>query len=328
MTFARRFARPFGLLIVCAALFTVSAPPAAARTVGQALTIQVGVFGQLVRIELVDWATAEADGGVTLFASNSPGGPLVAHVALLPPFPMDLEAGILPRFEFNGVPPGAYYVVLVSGVVNAPSVPLSAWRPLTVSGGCTGVPGVGIVSRDSAGQTPGTLRLVMGSGDGCASRFDLDAGLRPGGTQVAQLTNIPAFLVVPTPPPGTYYVRVRARNAFGVGAVSDVLPITEPACNTALGQDPPHGPANFKATVAGNNVALSWTITPGGPPTTFQELVLEHLRVGPQPGPTLLLSATATSLSASVPSGTYYLLLRAGNGSGKSDFEAIQFTVP
>ena len=76
------------------------------------------------------------------------------------------------------------------------------------------------------------------------------------------------------------------------------------------------------------NVTLSWTITPGGPPQTFHELVLEHLRVGAQPAPTALLPATATSLSAAVPAGAYYQLLLGGNGCGKSDVEAIQFTVP
>ncbi len=328
MTFARGFARPLRVLMVCAALFTVSVPPAAARAAGQPLEIQTGVFGQLVRIELVDWATAEGDGGLTLFASSSPGGPIVARVAFLPPFAKDLEAGILPRFEFNGVPPGTYYVVLVSGVVGTPSVPPSAWRQLVVAGACLSVPGVGIVSRDSAGQAPGTLRLLMSDAAGCATSFDLDAGITPGGTEIARLSNIPGLLVVPTPPPGTYYVRVRGRNAFGVGAVSDVLPIAEPGCNPALGQTTPYGPANFKSMVAGNNVTLTWTITPGGASTTFQEIVLYHLRVGAQPPPTILLPATATSVSAAVPSGTYFLLLLAGNVCGKSDFESIQFTVP
>lgn len=328
MTAARRYSS-FYVLLVAAALLAGSARPADARTVGQALQIQATAFGQLVQIVLQDWATAEADGGVTLFASGSPGGPLAARVAFLPPFEKDLEAGILPRWNFNGVPPGTYYVVMVSGIVGTPSVAPSAWRTLVVGGACPGVPGIGVVSRDSAGQSPGTLRLLMSSADGCATSFDLDAGVTPGGLEIGRFTAIPGLLVVPTPPPGTYYVRARGRNAAGVGAVSDVLAIKEPACQSGLGESTPHGPNNFRATVVGNTVTLTWTITPGGTPQTYQELVLDYLRAGPQqPAPTILLPATATSLSATVPSGAYALLLLGGNGCGKSDFSDLRFTVP
>ena len=328
MTRAVSSLRPWCAVVVAAAVFAFSAPRATARTVGQLLQFQVSAFGQLVQIVLGDWAIAEADGGVTLLASGSPGGPLLARVSFLPPFEKDLEAGILPRFQFNGVPPGTYYVVLVAGVVGAPTVAPGAWKPIVVAGGCTAAPGLGVVSREAAGQSPGMLRLLMSSADGCATTFDLDAGLTPGGTEIGRLSNIAGTLAVPTPPPGTYYVRARGRNALGVGAFSDVLPISVPECNPALGQQPPYGSSNFQATVVGNNVTISWTTVPGGPPQTFQELLFLHLRVGAQPVPTLLLPATTASLSAAVPSGTYQLALLSGNGCGKSDGPAIQFTVP
>jgi hypothetical protein len=312
--------------LATAAVFVLSSLPASAA-VGQSLQVDVRVFGQGVSITLLDWAVAEADAGATLFASSSPGGTLLARVPLLPPYQIDLEAGILPTFRFNGVPPGNYFVIMVSGVVGAPAVPLSAWRQMVVSGCCSAAPGIGFVGRDS-GQGPGTLRLFLASGDGCASTYELEAGTTPGASNIGTFTNLGQSLVVPTPPPGVYYVRARGRNAFGAGALSDVLPIAVPDCEPSLGQRPPDGPFNLRATVVGNNVTLTWTQSPGGPAQTFQELLLLHLRVGSQPVPTLLFPATATSVSATVPSGQYQVAILGGNACGKSDNDAVQFTVP
>lgn len=312
--------------LFAAALFALSSPPASAA-VGQPLQIGVSVFGQAVHVVLLDWATAEGDAGATLFASSSPGGPLLARLPLLPPYEMNLEAGILPTFRFNGVPPGNYYVVMISGVVGTPTVAPSAWTQMVVTGGCSAAPGIGFVGRDSS-AAPGTLRLLLASGDGCATTYELEAGTTPGANNIGTFTNLGQALVVPTPPPGVYYVRARGRNAFGAGALSDVLPIAVPACDPALGQRPPDGPFNIKAAVVGNTVTLTWTQSPGGPPQTFQELLLLHLRVGAQPVPTLLFPAAATSVSATVPSGLYHVAILGGNACGKSDVDAVQFTVP
>ena len=326
MTRAICFSSAVRVWLVTAAVFVLSSLPASAA-VGQRLQTEVRVFGQSVSITLLDWAVAEADAGATLFASSAPGGPLLARVPLLPPYQMDLEAGILPTFRFNGVPPGNYFVVMISGVVGTPTVPPSAWTQMVVSGSCSAAPGIGFVGRDS-GQGPGTLRLFLASGDGCASTYELEAGTTPGASNIGTFTNLGQSLVVPTPPPGVYYVRARGRNAFGAGALSDVLPIAVPDCNPSLGQRPPDGPSNLHATVVGNNVTLTWTQSPGGPPQTFQELLLLHLRVGAQPIPTLLFPATATSVSATVPSGLYHVAILGGNACGKSDGDAVQFTVP
>lgn len=326
MTWARRLSTATGFSLVVAALLAVSAAPAAAAA-GQPLHIQVGVFGQLVRITLEDWAIAEADAGATLFASSSPGGALLARVPLLPPYFKDLEAGILPTFQFNGVPPGNYYVVMISGVVATPAVPGPAWSQLVVSGTCSGVPGIGSVTNDTT-AAPGTLRLLLASGDGCGTSYDLEAGTSPGTNNVGTFTGLGQALVVPTPPPGVYYVRARGRNASGAGALSDVLPVSVPACVDALGQRPPDGPFNLRATVVGSTVTLTWTQSPGGPPQVFQELLLLHLRVGSQPVPTILIPGSASTVTATVPAGSYHVGILGGNACGKSDIDTIVFTVP
>lgn len=328
MSPAQRFSNPFGSLVAAVAVFACSVLPAEARTPGQALNITTYVAGQLVQVVMLDYTVAEADSGATLFASGSPGGPVLARVPLLPPYQYNLEAGLLPRFDFNGVPPGSYYLVLVSGVVAAPSVPGSAWTQVVVSGGCpAAVPGIGSVTRDP-NPAPGTLGLFLASGDGCGTSYELEAGTAPGVGNIATFTGLLQALVVPTPPPGVYYVRARGRNAYGAGAWSDVLPLSVPTCNPSLGQRGPDGPFNLKATVVGNNVTLTWTQSAGGPPQIFQELLLFHAQVGSQPVPTILLPGALSTVSAAVPPGNYLVGILGGNACGKSDFDSVVFTVP
>ena len=323
-----RLSSPVRVLLAAAAFVGFAALPAAARTPGQALTINTYVFGQVVQVVMLDYTTAEADNGATLFASGSPGGALLARVPLLPPYQYNAEAGLSPIYNFNGVPPGTYYLVLVSGVVGAPAVPNSAWRQVVVSGGCpAAVPGIGSVVRDT-GAAPGTLGLFLASGDGCGTSYELQAGTAPGAGNIGTFTGLLQALTVPTPPPGVYYVRARGRNAFGAGEWSDVLPISVPNCVEALGQRPPDGPFLLKASVVGNNVTLTWTQSAGGPSQIFQELLLFHQRVGAQPVPTILLPGNISSVSAAVPSGVYSVGILGGNACGKSDIDNIQFTVP
>ncbi len=323
-----RLSSSIRVLLTTWALVAFAALPAAARTPGQALTFSTSVFGQLVQVVMLDYTTAEIDNGATLFASSSPGGPVLARVPLLPPYQYNVEAGLSPMYNFNGVPPGVYYLVLVSGVVGAPAVPGSAWRQVVVSGGCpAAVPGIGSVVRDTS-AAPGTLGLFLASGDGCGTSYELEAGSTPGAGNIGTFTGLLQALVVPTPPPGVYYVRARGRNAFGAGAWSDVLPISVPGCVAASGQRPPDGPFLLKASVVGNNVTLTWTQSAGGPPQTFQELLLFHLRVGAQAVPTILLPGNISSVSAAVPPGVYAVGILGGNACGKSDSDNIQFTVP
>ncbi len=313
----------------------IASSPLVARTVGQALPVEVGAFSASSQVVIVTmtnasaWSVAMTDGGVTIFASYTAGGPVIARVPVLPPFVVDLEAGIYPTFNFGGVPPGTYFIAMVSGVVAAPSIPVSAWRPVVVSGGCSGPPGIGFVNRDLGAESAGSVRLFMGSGDGCATTMELEAGTTPGSSNLGTVTNLGQLLVAATPPPGHYYVRARGRNAFGVGPYSSVLPVSVPACASE-----PVGwltPAFVTVTVVGGTVTLSWApaLAPAGFPVTFYELLLYSQRVGSQPVPTVLLPATATSLSGTVPAGNYVVALVAGNACGKSDTaDGIAITVP
>ncbi len=316
------------IVALIATLCAVS--PLQAQAVGQVVPIKVYTYRQELQVQLQDFAPQDGF-DLTLFASNTAGGPLLARL----PFTNvassngEVEAGLKPLWNFPGVPPGAYYVVMVAGIVATPAVPASAWKGFVISGGCPSVPGFGVIDPLSGGQVPGQLRLFLGTSDGCASTFDLEAGTTPGGSDIARLSGLDKALAGPTPPPGHYYVRVRGRNTAGLGAYSSVLPIAVPACNTHLGERTPLGPTNLKASVAGNNVTLSWTTSAPIPgfPVTYQELLV--FPGGGYENPVALLPATTTSVSGVVPSGTYTVGVRDGNVCGAAnDYDVIQFVVP
>ena len=212
MSPARRVFIRIRTAFLAAVLVATLAAPTSARTPGQALQFDALTFQQLVNITLLDYAKAETDGGATLFASSSPGGALIARVPLLPPYQVDVEANILPLWTFNGVPPGTYYLVMISGIVAAPSVPTSAWRQIVVGGGCNGVPGIGTVVRD-VNAAPGTLGLFISSSDGCGTSYELEAGTAPGSG--SQPTNVTAVSCRAWPPN-----QRRARNQAGSCAAS------------------------------------------------------------------------------------------------------------
>lgn len=299
----------------------VAVSPLYARAPGFPLSITTEVFRQDVVVSLYNFEIAEADGGATLFASSSPAGPIIARVPLPPPYEYDPDVRIV-TFAFRGVPPGTYYVVMVSGNVGATNAPASAWRRVIVSGVCTGVPGIGSVARDN-GEAPGTVRLFLSSGDGCATTFDLDLGSTPGGRELGTLSNLGQLLVAATPPAGQYYVRVRGRNAFGVGPYSNVLPISVPSCIADW------QPATSSAvSVVGNNVTLSWAPSPGTPPLTFQELWFVRPRPPNQDPPTILLPGGVTSVSGAVPAGQYVISIQGGTACGKASMATFTFTVP
>jgi hypothetical protein len=142
-----------------------------------------------------------------------------------------------------------------------------------------------------------------------ATSYIVEAGSATGLANLASL-NIGARLGVQTPaPPGTYFVRVRGRNACGVGPSSNEVVVQ-------VGGPPPEAPTNLAHTIAGRTVTLSWQApTTGAPPTSYRleagsALGLANLAVATTTGQTYVVS--------NVPAGTYYVRVRSANAAGAS----------
>ena len=153
--------------------------------------------------------------------------------------------------------------------------------------------------RVSWNHAPGatSYQLEAGTGSGLSDLFSADVG------DVDQVETLV--------PPGTYFARVRALNAFGASGASpqaDVVIASASSCVT-----PPPVPANYSAQTGGLLVALSWFGSLSA--TGYQ------LEVGSATGLTDLLATgvgNGTTFTATAPAGTYYTRLRAVNACGVS----------
>lgn len=260
--------------------------------------------------------------GITLLVSSQPAGPVIAWFTQTPPFPRaNPESPEEIGFVFPGAPPGSYWVLIVVGLTTTTSAAPSAWVPLVIPPRCAGRPGTPSITGNIDGST---VTLVAGGGNGCAwDQIDFEVGATPGSTSFT----IPAPvgpLVVPNVPAGLYYVRARARNAYGVSGPSLEIPITVPdVCLTG-----PEAPIGFAVSVGpGNNVTVSWSQTNTAGLTFYQIYLINSQTLSFD---TFLLPPWQTSASAPLPSGTYELGVMSGGPCGVTvPFPgSVSFTVP
>ena len=165
----------------------------------------------------------------------------------------------------------------------------------------------------SAGSTVTLAWIAPTSGDP-VSAYIIEAGSGSGLANLANFstgntaTSFSATLVGT----GTYFVRVRAVGASGVGAASnEVVLIVGGGCVA------PGAPSGLTVvTNSGGTLVLSWTAASGSPSTYIVE-------AGTSPGASNLansdLGSSATTFrSTGVAAGTYYVRIRARNACGIS----------
>jgi len=152
------------------------------------------------------------------------------------------------------------------------------------------------LSRDEApaGMTSSYV-VRAGSGPGLSNLADFDTG--------SLNTTLTAFA-----PDGTYYVRVHARNAFGVSTPSNEVQFTvgPPVCTT-----PPGAPGTLGVAVSGLSTTFTW-----GPAAQATSYILE---AGAAPGGAelaVLNVGASLAFSASAPAGVYYVRVRGSNACG------------
>lgn len=142
-----------------------------------------------------------------------------------------------------------------------------------------------------------------------ATSYDVEVGSRSGATDLATLSTTDATLTG-TAADGTYYVRVRGRNASGTSGASNEVTVTVGASCAALA-----APGPLTSTVVGSTV----TLVRGGVGGASSYI----LEAGSSPGSTNIASSdtgtAATSYTATaVPRGTYFVRIRAKNACATS----------
>jgi hypothetical protein len=156
---------------------------------------------------------------------------------------------------------------------------------------------------------------------GVPTTYVLEGGTTPGGSD---LPTTPVGLVtsyVATLPAGTYFVRVRAANAFGLSAPSNEITVTIASGLPSV----PGAPTGLVSGVSGQFVTLYWVApATGGQPTHY---ILEAGSATGQANLAVVtLASTATGVQfPGVPFGVYHLRVRAANaqGVGPASNEAV-----
>lgn len=154
-------------------------------------------------------------------------------------------------------------------------------------------------SPPTAGDPPTSYVLEVGSASGLSDLVNTETG---SATPFFAADNVPA---------GTYFVRVRAKNSSGTSGASNEVQVIVGgvACTTA-----PSTPT-LSVSVVNRTFTLTWSAASGAP-TSY---VIEG---GSGSGQTNLANydtgSTATSYTALVDPGSYYIRVRAKNACGRS----------
>jgi hypothetical protein len=140
--------------------------------------------------------------------------------------------------------------------------------------------------------------------------YIVEAGASAGTANLAQLdtgSSTPALSV--TAPPGTYYVRVRARTGSATSAPSNEVVVTVPSACQA-----PSPPGALASSVSGQRVMLTWLAAPAA-----SSYVVE---AGSAPGASNVFNGDVGGAPAlvvdGVPDGQYFVRTRAVNSCGVS----------
>jgi hypothetical protein len=179
------------------------------------------------------------------------------------------------------------------------------------AGGTTAVP-----AAPSGLQSVVTGNLVtvtwnpVASGSPAAVSYVLQAGSAPGASNLFHASVGIATTASGALPPGIYYWRVLAVSSAGFSPPSAEAQFVVGGCEI------PVAPLDFRFSINGRTVSLSWSAAPtGSAPTTY---VLE---AGSSPTLANLLVANVgleTVVVTTAPPGTYYVRVRARNACGTS----------
>lgn len=235
--------------------------------------------------------------GYTLVASLSAGGPPVAQL------PVGTQTSVV-----VSAPDGTFYVKVVA-IVGGAAVASNEIRVDVTPPSLPGPPQQ--LTTTVAGNVVSlTWQAPADTGGAPVVGYVLEAGSAAGASNLARLTlGSATSFVSPAIPNGSYFLRVRAVNAAGVG-------VATPEVRVIVGPPPPSAPTLSGGAVAAGAVSFVWTVPSAGASATGYRLV-----AGTAPGlsnaAAINLPATATSFAiGGVPAGTYYVRVHAHSAVG------------
>jgi hypothetical protein len=147
-----------------------------------------------------------------------------------------------------------------------------------------------------------------------ATSMVIEAGSVPGQTNFGtfDIGTAVTSVSVNNVQPGTYFVRLRARNAYGTSGPSNEVRVDV----TGVGCVIPLPPTGLNATVVGSLVTLNWS-----PPAVIGTITGYVVEVGTAPGLSNIANANvgpATVLAATATPGVYYVRVRAQSACGQT----------
>lgn len=235
-----------------------------------------------------------------LHARLLPGGPVAGSVSV----------GTALSLTVDLIAPGVYYVSVQGYNANGPGAE-SPVVAVTVPAP-TQLPGAPIALASTVSGSTLILSWDLPRSGGLPSSYLVEAGTQPWFTTAIGTASVAApltSLIVPAVPAGVYYVRVTALNGAGRGAASTEVTVE------VGGAAVPATPTFTSVQVVGRTVTAQWVEGAGTRPTHYL-LAASTSADGPLSAP---VSVTGTSVvAANVPSGVYYLQLRAVSAAGAS----------
>jgi large repetitive protein len=197
----------------------------------------------------------------------------------------------------------------------------TATSSATVSGAA--VPGAPQTMTATVSGSRATMSWRLPISGSAPENYRLDVGTAPGTANIASAYNVGNVLsVYGDLGRGTYYARVRAANSAGISPYSNEV-------RFSIGRKL-RAPTGFSVTWTGVTATLSWTAPAAD---TAEDLPTNYiLEAGTTPGARNVASVnvgSATTFRAEVPSGNYFVRVRAQNALGESDpSEEIEIRAP